>query len=59
MINKETITIKLNKNTIKQLNQMKLFNGVDNMTTYCKNILTKIIDDDYKKLQERITQMTK
>ena len=43
MINKDTITIKLDKNTIKKLNILKQVKSIDNMTTYCKKILTETI----------------
>ena len=56
MINKETITIKLDKNTIKKLNTLKQVKSIDNMTTYCKKILTDTINADFKNFQEKITE---
>lgn len=53
MINKDTITIKLDKNTIKKLNILKQVKSIDNMTTYCKKILTETINTDFKNFQEK------
>lgn len=56
MINKDTITIKLDKNTIKKLNILKQVKSIDNMTTYCKKILTDTINTDFKNFQEKIKE---
>lgn len=57
MINKDTITIKLDKNIIKKLNILKQVKSIDNMTIYCKKILTDTINTDFKNFQEKISEV--
>jgi len=54
MISDNKITIPLNKTTLKQLKIMKQFNSVDNITTYCKGVLSEAIEKDFKTFQEKI-----
>lgn len=54
MINKDTITIKLDKLTMKKLNSLKYFNRVENMTTFCKKALKNAIDKEFSDFQEKV-----
>lgn len=54
MLSDNKITIPLNKTTLKQLKIMKQFNSVDNITTYCKGVLSDAIEKDFKTFQEKI-----
>ena len=54
MVNKDTLTLKLDKTTIKKLNILKQVKSIDNMTTYCKKALTDAINTDFKNFQEKI-----
>lgn len=54
MINKDTITIKIDKTTAKKLNALKVFGVIDNMTAYSKKILKDKINSDYSDLQNRV-----
>lgn len=54
MINKNTVSIKLDDKTIKKLTTLKYFKKIDNMTIFCKKALKEAIDKEFKNLQEII-----
>lgn len=54
MLSDNKITITLDKTTLKQLKIMKQFNSIDNMTTYCKGVLSSAINKDFNAFQEKI-----
>ena len=57
MLNKDTITIKLDKNTIKKLNHLKVLGVIDNMTAYSKKVLSEKINNVYTDLQNKIKKI--
>ena len=50
----EKIVNTINKET--ELNILKQVKSIDNMTTYCKKILTETINTDFKNFQEKIKE---
>ena len=54
MIYKDTITVKLDKKTMQELNSLKTFNRIDNMTIFCKKALKNAIDKEFSDFQEKV-----
>lgn len=56
MIADNKITISLDKTTLQKLKMLKQFKNIDNMTTYCKKVLSNSINTDFKQFQEKVSK---